>query len=187
MVTGSDKEAAAEHPTDAESSAETEVNATGTTNETDDAADERRIIGDAVALGFLVGRAMAAVVGMLLIASGLWFAGLLLIFVTNLDLPRAAAQRHLRKHRAELEIPSLKEFEATTLSGMLSGAGLIIAVCALAITQALLGHPILNWSWRAFTDGVDLFILVPLVGFALFIIINWFIRWRKRSSGEVTR
>lgn len=187
MVTGSDKEAAAEHPTDAEPAVETEVNAIGTTSETDDATDERRIIGDAVALGFLVGRAMVAVVGLLLIASGLWLAGLLLIFVTNLDLPRAAARRHLRKHRAELEIPSLKEFEATTLSGLLSGAGLIIAVCALAITQALLGHPILNWSWRAFTDGVDLFILVPLVGFALFIIINWFIRWRKRSSGEVTR
>lgn len=178
MIAGADRAAEAEQAaeSDTETSAEAEASATGATSE---AAGERRIIGDAVAYGFLVGRGTAAAVGLLLIASGLWFAGILVIFVTNLDLPRAATQHHLRKHRSDVEIPSVKEVEATTLSGLLTGAGIIFAVCAMAIAQALLGHPILNWSWRAFTDGVDLIILVPLLGVALFITISWIVRWRK--------
>lgn len=74
-------------------------------------ADERRIIGDAVARGFQAARWAAAVVGLPFIASGLWWAGVLVVVVTTFDLPRAAAHHYLRKRGVQLEIPSVHQHQ----------------------------------------------------------------------------
>ncbi|WP_423059062.1 hypothetical protein [Brevibacterium linens] len=177
MNSGTENESEAAAGVDSEVEVDGEAEASSRT-------DERRIIGDAIARGGQVTLWIAAPVGLLLIASGLWWAGLLIIFVTNLDLTRVAARRYLRAHGIKLKIPSAQDAEVTTLSGLLTGVGLIAAICALAIAQYQLGHPILSWSWRAFTDGIDLVALVPLVGLGLFITIRWLFHWWKSAEAN---
>ena len=72
---------------------------------------QRRIIADAIARGHTVARWVAALISLLFIASGLWWAGILVLAVTTFELPHRATQLSLRKRGVDLSIPSGQEVE----------------------------------------------------------------------------
>lgn len=150
--------------------------------------EERRIIGDAIARGGQVTRWTAAIIGLLFFASGLWWAGILVVVITTFDLPRAATRRYARKRGVELDIPSLDAVEKTSWSGLLLALVLIPAICGAVAAEAKLGHPLLPWSWKNpqyRTD--DLYFLMPLAFASVILTTTWIVRRRKRNSDEVTR
>ena len=116
---------------------------TGSTTRTEPGtgAEERRIIGDAIARGQQVTRWTAMIISLLFIASGLWWACILVLVVTTFDVPRVATQRYARKRGVRLNAPSLNEVEKTSLSGLLIGVVIFPAVCGLIVVEAKLGHP----------------------------------------------
>lgn len=166
-----------EAPTEAQNRHETGADAGASSN-----AEERRIIGDAIAHGYQVTRWTVMVIGLLFIASGLWWAGILVIVVTSLDLPRVVTQRYARKRGIRLDVPSIDDVEKRNISGLLLGAVFIPAVCGLIVAEAKLGHPLLPWSWknRPFEES-DLYMVWGFGAAGLAIIIVWFIRWRRAS------
>ncbi len=92
---------------------------------------ERRIIADAIARGHTMARWIAVIISLLFIASGLWWAGILVLVVTTFELPRLATQRYARRRGLELSIPSGQEVEKTSLSGLAFGVVFIpIVSCA---------------------------------------------------------
>lgn len=140
---------------------------------------DRRIIADAIARGHTMARWIAVVISLLFIASGLWWAGILVLAVTTFELPRRATQRYLRKRGVDLSIPSAQEVEKTSLSGLAFGVVFIPIVCALLLAENALGHPLLPWSWRAGFAGSDVYVLMPFVFVGLVVTISWFIRRRR--------
>lgn len=145
-------------------------------------ADERRIISDAVARGSTVTRWIAMITGLLFIASGLWWAGILVIVVTTFDLPRVAAQSYARKRGVQLTVPSATEVEKTSLTGLLIGVVFLPAVCGLVLAERALGHPLLPWSWTTpLGDDPDPYIILPLAVCSLGITIAWLVRLRRAS------
>src|SRR5699024_3192683 len=88
---------------------------------------DRRIIADAIARGHTMARWIAVVISLLFIASGLWWAGILVLAVTTFELPRRATQRYLRKRGVDLSIPSAQEVEKTSLSGLAFGVVVTIS------------------------------------------------------------
>ncbi|MGC2940834.1 MULTISPECIES: hypothetical protein [unclassified Brevibacterium] len=145
-------------------------------------ADERRIIGDAIARGYQVTRWTAMVIGLLFIASGLWWAGILVIIVTTLDLPRVVTQRYARKRGIRLDVPSIDDVEKRNITGLLLGAVFLPAVCGLIVAEAKLGHPLLPWSWKNRPyDESDLYMLWGFGAAGVVIIIGWFVRRRRAS------
>lgn len=143
-------------------------------------AEERRIIGDAIARGQQVTRWTAMIIGLLFIASGLWWAGILVVVVTTFDLPRVATQRYARKRGVRLNAPSLNEVEKTSLSGLLIAVIFLPAVCGLIVVEAKLGHPLLPWSWKTPQHQADdLYMIMPLAVVGLVITIAWFVRRRR--------
>lgn len=140
-------------------------------------ADERRIIGDAIARGSTVTRWIAMITGLLFIASGLWWAGILVIVVTTLDLPRVAVQSYARKRGVQLNVPSATDVEKTSLTGLLIGVVFLPAVCGLVLAEMTLGHPLLPWSWTTpMGEGSDSYVILPLAVCALAITVIWFVR-----------
>lgn len=120
------------------------------------------------------------IIGLLLIASGLWWAGILVLVVTTFDLPRIATQRYARKRGARLSVPSLDEVEKTSLSGLLIPVVFFPALCVLIVAEAKLGHPLLPWSWKTpqYRED-DLYMIVPFAFVTLTLTIAWFVRRRK--------
>jgi hypothetical protein len=141
------------------------------------AAEERRIIGDAVARGSTVTRWIAMIIGVLFIASGLWWAGILVAVVTTFELPRVAAQSYARKRGVQMNVPSATEVEKTSLTGLLIGVVFLPVVCALVLTEMTLGHPLLPWSWTTpFGEDPDPYVILPLAVCALAITVIWVVR-----------
>lgn len=166
-----------EPPTEVENGLGTEAEASAGIE-----VDESRIIEDAIARGSTVTRWISMVTGLLLIASGLWWAGILVVVVTTFDLPRLATQQYARKRGVELSVPSAQTVEKTSLTGLLVAAVFLPAVCGLIVAEMALGHPLLPWSWRTpLTEDPDPFIVLPLAIVALVIIISWFVRRQKAS------
>lgn len=145
-------------------------------------AEERRIIGDAIARGHQVTRWTALIIGLLFIASGLWLAGILVLVVTVFDLPRIVTQRYARKRGARLDVPSLDVVEKASLSGLLIPVIFFSALCGLIVVEAKLGHPLLPWSWKnpQYRED-DLYMIVPLAVGGLVPTIAWFVRRRKHN------
>ncbi|WP_166972872.1 hypothetical protein [Brevibacterium atlanticum] len=140
-------------------------------------ADERRIVGDAIARGSTVTRWIAMITGVLFIASGLWWAGIIVIVVTTFDLPRVAVQSYARKRGVQLNVPSAAEVERTSLTGLLIGVVFLPVVCGLAGAEMALGHPLLPWSWTTpMGDDPDPYVILPLAVGALAITVIWFVR-----------
>ena len=149
---------------------------------------ERRIIADAIARGHTVARWIAAVISLLFIASGLWWAGILVLAVTIFELPRRATQRYLRKRGVDLSIPSGQEVDKRSLSGLAFGAVFIPVVCALFLAENALGHDLLLWSWRAEFAGSGVYVLMPFVFVGLVVTISWFVHRRRDSrAGDHAR
>ncbi|SMY00402.1 hypothetical protein BSP239C_03108 [Brevibacterium sp. 239c] len=123
------------------------------------------------------------IIGLLFIASGLWWAGILVVVVTTFDLPRVATQRYARKRGARLTIPSLDEVEKTSLSGLLIPVVFFPAICVLIVVEAKLGHPLLQWSWKTphYRED-DLHMIVPFAFVTLTLTIAWFVRRRKYNQ-----
>lgn len=119
-------------------------------------------------------------IGLLFIASGLWWAGLLVIVVTTFNLPRIATQRYARKRGAPLNISSVNEIEKTSLSGLLFAVVVLPALCGLIVVEAKLGHPLLPWSWKTpqHQEG-DLYMMMPFAFLSLVLTIAWFVRRRQ--------
>lgn len=150
--------------------------------------DERRIIGEAIAFGSQVSRWTAGVIGLLLIASGLWWAGTLVVVVTAFDLPRTATRHYARKRGVELDIPSVDQIEKTSWSGLFIGIVFFPALCGFVIAEANLGHPLLPWSWRApLYDLEDLYMITPMAVAGLVITVSWFIRRRRAARTDTNR
>ncbi|WP_426937369.1 hypothetical protein ACQE2J_07135 [Brevibacterium sp. LE-L] len=145
---------------------------------------ERQIITDAIARGYTVAQWIACVICLVFIASGLWWAGILVLVGTLFELPRRATQRYVRKRGVDLSIPPGKEVEKTSLSGLAFGLIFIPLVCGLIIAEGRLGHPLLPWSWRAGFDGSDIFTLIPFIFLGLVVTISWFVH-RRRESRKV--
>lgn len=143
-------------------------------------AEERRVIGDAIARGHQVTRWTAMIIGLLLIASGLWWAGILVIVVTTFDLPRIATQHYARKRGAKLDVPSVDQAEKTSLSGLLIAVVFFPALCGLIVVETKLGHPLLPWSWKTpqYQED-DLYMIMPFAFLSLILTIDWFVRRRK--------
>ena len=152
--------------------------------DTDIETRERRIIADAIARGHTVARWIAAVISLLFIASGLWWAGILVLAVTIFELPRRATQRYLRKRGVDLSIPSAQEVEKRSLSGLAFGVVFIPVVCMLLLAENALGHRLLPWSWRAGFADSDVYALMPLVFVGLVVTISWFVRRRKEARAD---
>ncbi|SDS39432.1 hypothetical protein SAMN04489752_1621 [Brevibacterium siliguriense] len=151
-------------------------------------SEERRTIGDAIARGHQVTMWTAAVIALLLIASGLWWAGILVLIVTTFDLPRHATQRYARKRGIELEVPSVEETEKTSRSGLIFGVVFFPALCGLIVAEAKLGHPLLPWSWRTpLYDSDDLYMITPIAVAGLVVTVTWFIRRRRAARTDTTR
>ncbi|MGR6091851.1 hypothetical protein ACU4IU_14910 [Brevibacterium sp. CSND-B09] len=150
--------------------------------------EERRIIGDAIARGGQVTRWTAAIIALLLIASGLWWAGMLVMVATTFDLPRRAVQGYARKRGIELDVPSIDETEKTSWSGLLIGVVFFPALCGLIVAEAKLGHPLLPWSWRTpLYDSEDLYMVMPMAFAGLAITVSWFIRRRRAARTDTSR
>src|SRR5699024_11222980 len=108
-------------------------------------------------------RATAARVTLRLLASGLWWTGILVLAVTTFALPRRATQLYLRKRGVDLSIPSGQEVEKRSLSGLAFGVVFIPVVCALFLAENALGRHLLPWSWRAEFAGSDVYVVMPFV------------------------
>lgn len=153
------------------------TNDTGPDTERDHLNGERRIIGDAIARGSTVTRWIAMITGLLFIASGLWWAGILVLVVTTFDLPRVAAQSYARKRGVRLSVPSATEVERTSVTGLLIGTVFLPVVCGLVLAEMVLGHPLLPWSWTTpLGEEPDSYIVLPLAVGALGITVVWIVR-----------
>lgn len=62
-------------------------------NDVEHEIEERRIIEAAMARGYTATRWMAFALALLFIASGLWWAGLLVVVLTSFEIPRFVTQR----------------------------------------------------------------------------------------------
>jgi hypothetical protein len=145
--------------------------------ETRTVADERRVIGEAIARGSTVTRWIAMITGLLFIASGLWWAGTLVVVVTTFDLPRIAAQSYARKRGVQLSVPSATEVEKTSLTGLLISAVFLPGICGLILAEMFLGHPLLPWSWTTpFSEDPNPYVVLPLAVGALAMTIIWVVR-----------
>ncbi|QUL79972.1 hypothetical protein [Brevibacterium sp. SMBL_HHYL_HB1] len=145
---------------------------------------QRRIIADAIARGHTVARWVAALISLLFIASGLWWAGILVLAVTTFELPRRATQLYLRKRGVDLSIPSGQEVEKRSLSGLAFGVVFIPVVCALFLAENALGRHLLPWTWRAGFAGSDDHVLMPFVFVGLVVTISWFVRRRREARAD---
>lgn len=144
--------------------------------------EERRIIEAAMARGYAATRWMAFALALLFIASGLWWAGLLVVVLTSFEVPRFVTQRYARKRGVELRVPSAQTTEKTSLSGLAIAAVFIPAVCGLVVADATLGHPLLPWSWKSKQWEVSgLYMVIPIAFVALVSTITWFVR-RQRAA-----
>lgn len=151
-------------------------------NDAEAEVDQRRIIEAAIARGYTATRWIAFALALLFIASGLWWAGLLVVVLTSFEVSRFVTQRYARKLGVELRIPSAHTTEKTSLSGLALAALFIPAVCGLIVAEATLGHPLLPWSWKTKQwEASGLYMVIPIAFVALVSTITWVVR-RQRAS-----
>lgn len=135
-------------------------------------ADEhqRLAIFRALALGFSVYTWVLPVVAIIFFASGLWWAGLLLII--SAGAPGLAVRMYAR----QLGVGSLRqtgiELRWARPTGLVVSLLFFALFGGLAVFQSTTGHPLLEWTWRFNMSNIR---FESLIGGGIGIIIAWLI------------
>lgn len=144
-------------------------------------ADEhqRQAIFRAMALGFSVYTWVFPIVATAFLASGLWWAGVL-VFISA-GMPALAVRMHAR----QLGVGSLRQTGIDRRwarpTGLVQSLLIIALLGGLAVFQSTTGHPLLEWTWRVNMSNIG---FETLIGGCVGVIIGWLImrnRQRRRD------
>lgn len=138
---------------------------------------EQQIIVRALAVGYSAFRWIALAVGLVLLASGLLFAAVL-IMVTA-DLPRIIAASYARRRGVDLHSQSGLARNAAELRELIASLLYIAVVAGLIAFNAVFGHPLIPWSWSFEFESFDIYLIIPFAGAAIGALVGW--RRRRRQ------
>ncbi|GAA1643315.1 MULTISPECIES: hypothetical protein [Brevibacterium] len=143
---------------------------------------ERDVIFRSLAIGFTVFRWTSVAIALLFLASGLWWATV--VVLASADLPFWVARFHARRRGVNLYRQSgLARREWTTRSTLMM-LGVFAVMLGLIAFQSTVGHPLLPWSWSVGAPTELESSAPPIVGAAVGLIIGWSLR-RKRSRAAL--
>ncbi len=120
---------------------------------------EQQVIVRALAVGYSAFRWIALAVALVLLASGLLFAAVL-IMVTA-DIPRLIATGYARRRGVELQSQSGLARNAARPIELIATLLYIGVVAGLIAFNAAFGHPLIPWSWRFEFESFDAFLIIP--------------------------
>lgn len=138
---------------------------------------EQQVIVRALAVGYSAFRWIALAVGLVLLASGLLFAAVL-IMVTA-DIPRLIATSYARRRGVDLQSQSGLARNAARPIELIASLLYIGVVAGLIAFNAAFGHPLIPWSWRFEFESFDVFLIIPFVGAAIGAFFGWRLRRRR--------
>lgn len=141
---------------------------------------EREVILRALAIGYSIGKKMAWVVALILLASGLWWAGIL-IFIA-LSIPGIVASRYSRRHGADLFWQSGIARNDLSMKGLASELLIFTLIVGLIAVHAALGHPLISWGWATPIPRFDETLIWILGGVLVGAVTGWYFRRRKLKS-----
>ncbi|MDN5806889.1 MAG: hypothetical protein L0I80_02000 [Brevibacterium sp.] len=140
-------------------------------------ARERQVILRAMAIAYSASQRTALLAGLLLSASGLWWAAIALGLVVA--IPDMVAKLYARKRGVDLYWQSGIARKETSVLGLVLSTLVIIAVVGLIAFNAFYGHPLLTWSWHidfANSEGTAISIFV---GAFIGGTTGWILRRRR--------
>lgn len=132
---------------------------------------EQQIIVRALAVGYSAFRWTALAVGLVLLASGLLFAAVLVIVTA--DIPRFIAKSYARRRGVDLYSQSGLARNAARPRDLIASLLYIAVVTGLIAFNAEFGRPLIPWSWRFEFDSFDVYLIIPIAGAAIGAFIGW--------------
>ncbi|MDN5711169.1 MAG: hypothetical protein L0G83_02385 [Brevibacterium aurantiacum] len=140
-------------------------------------ARERQVILRAIAIAYSLTQCTGLIAGLLLAASGLWWAALALALAVL--IPDLIARRYARKRGVDLYWQSGAARNETSVRGLILSTLLIMGVGGLLTFNATYGHPLLTWSWHVNFPASAGTAVTMFVGALCGGTIGWFLRRRR--------
>lgn len=140
-------------------------------------ARERQVILRAMAIAYSAFQGTALLVGLLLSASGLWWAAIALGLVVA--IPDMVAKLYARKRGVDLYWQSGIARKETSVLGLVLSTLVIMAVAGLIAFNELYGHPLLTWSWHIDFSNSEGIAISIFVGAFIGGTIGWIFRRRR--------
>lgn len=138
---------------------------------------EQQIIVRSLAVGFSAFRWVCLAVALVLLASGLLFASLLLMVAA--DLPRLMATRYARRRGVDLHWQSGLARNAARPSALVAALAYVAVAGGIIAFDGAVGHPLIPWSWSFEFQSFDVFLIIPFIGCAIGAFIGWRVRRRR--------
>ncbi|MDN5585684.1 MAG: hypothetical protein L0G69_03885 [Brevibacterium sp.] len=147
---------------------------------------EQQVIIRALAIAFPFTRAVSLTIALVLIASGMWWAAILVII--GMGLPELAAKFYANGRGIDLFWQSGRARNETRVIDLILSLAYMAIVTGLVAFQSSTGHPLITWTWR--NDFHDFgFMIGPIVtGLVIGTVIGWFLRrrrYRRIQNGQI--
>lgn len=141
---------------------------------------EREVILRALGIGYSAGKKMGWAIAFVLLASGLWWAGIL-VFI-GLSIPGILANRYARRRGVDLFWQSGIARNELSMIGLFGDLAMFTLIVGLIAVHAVLGHPLIPWGWAAPFPGFDETLIWILGGLLVGSCCGWYFRRRRLKA-----
>jgi hypothetical protein len=138
---------------------------------------EQQVIIRALAVGYSAAKMMAWVLAFVFFASGMWWAGLLVL--VGVAVPGIAANRYARRRGVDLFWQSGLARNELSARGLISEFLMFALLVGLIALPAALGHPLIPSGWATFFPEFDDTLIWIYGGAVVGGFCGWYFRRRK--------